>query len=281
MELTSTLPIKIGQPGVYRCEPTWRWKPAPLRDFDLWIVLAGRGTLSCGGGTHVLRAGAGFVFQPGDRIEAAHDPKNPLVVFVCHFLRAGPFRKTARFLQTFLSYEVSDIDYAGRCAEQATHVYEQGAAGRQLAAALVGQLVAQALLLGERRNAVHPADEKLAALALEIRSRPGADWDAPSMAHRCALSTPQFNRRFKRAFGLSSRQYVLRERIGRAATLLRETELSIKEIAEALGYRDVFYFHRQFRQLLGQTPREIRLSSRADFQRDRSHSKKIRKMRAN
>jgi transcriptional regulator GlxA family with amidase domain len=113
---------------------------------------------------------------------------------------------------------------------------------------------------GERRSAVHPADEKLAALALDIRSRPGDAWEAPAMATRCALSTAQFNRRFKQAFGLSSRQYVLRERIARAADLLRETELSIKEIAEALGYRDVFYFHRQFRQLLGRTPREMRLS---------------------
>ncbi len=280
------MPIKIGQPRLYRCEPGWRWKPAPFRDFDLWVVLAGRGTLSCSGADRVLRAGTGFVFQPGDRIEAAHDPENPLVVFACHFICGKPYRKTDRFLPILFHYAVGNIDFAGRCAEQATHVYEQGPAGRQLAAALVGQLVAQALLLSERRNVVHQADQKLAVLALEIRSRPGGEWDSPSMARRCALSTPQFNRRFKKTFGSSLRQYVLRERIGRAATLLRETELSIKEIAEALGYRDVFYFHRQFRQLLDQTPGEMRLTSRAIFQNDLSQSRaeatriKSRKMKA-
>ncbi len=267
MELAPTLAIKISQPRVYRCEPAWHWKPTPFRDFDLWIVLAGRGTLTCGKANHNLRAGTGFVFQPGDHIEALHDPENPLVVFACHFLRSKPYRESDRFLQNLFHYTVNNVDYAGRCAEMATQVYERGATGQQFAATLVGQLVAEALLLNEQRGAVHPADEKLAALALEIRSRPGAKWDVPSMAHRCALSTPQFNRRFRRAFGSSFQQFVLRERVGRAATLLRETELSIKEIAEALGYRDVFYFHRQFRQLLGQTPRDVRLSSRLTVKR--------------
>jgi AraC-like DNA-binding protein len=262
MELTPTLAIKIGLPRLYRCEPAWRWKPPPFHDFDLWIVLAGRGVLNCDGTEHLLRAGSGFVFQPGDRLEASHDPNNPLVVFACHFLRSEPNREIDRFLPTFLHFSLSNLDYSGHCVELAIHVYEQGPSGRQLAAALVGQLLAQALLLSERRCPVHPADEKLATLALEIRSRPGADWDVPSMAERCALSVPQFNRRFKQAFGLAALRYVLRERIARAATLLRETDLSIKEIAEALGYRDVFYFHRQFRQLLGQTPGEMRLNSK-------------------
>lgn len=224
--------------------------------------------LNCCGVDRVLRIGTGFVFQPGDCPEATHDPENPLVVFACHFLRAEPRRETCRFLRSLFHYATSDIDFVGRCAEQATKVYEQGPAGRRFAAALVGQLVAQALLLGKPRNVPNPVDEKLAALALEIRSRPSADWDAPSMASRCGVSTAQFNRRFRLAFGLSPRQYVLRERIGRAATLLRETELSIKEIAEALRYREIFYFHRQFRQLLGQTPTEMRRTSRARFPRD-------------
>jgi len=267
-ELTSLLSIKIGPPRLYRCEPAWRWKPAPFRDFDLWIVLAGRGTLTCGGADHALRTGAGFVFQPGDRIEAAHDPENPLVVFACHFFRAEPSRETRRFLRPLLHATFGDIDFTGRCAEQATRVYEQGPAGRRFAAALVGQLVAQALLLAERRDAVRPADERFAVLALQIRSRPSAEWAVPAMAAHCALSTAQFNRRFRQALGSSPRQYVLRERMGRAATLLRETDLSIKEIAEALGYREVFYFHRQFRQWFGRTPREMRLSSRAPFQKE-------------
>jgi AraC-like DNA-binding protein len=258
-QLTSVLSIKIGQPCLYHCEPVWRWKPAPFCDFDLWMILAGRGMVTCAGSDHVLRAGAGFIFQPGDCIEATHDFENPLVVFACHFFRAEPRRKTCRFLAPLFHYTVSDIDFLGRCAEKAAHAYEQGPSGRQLAAAFVAQFVAQGLLLSERRKPIHPADEKLADLALEIRSRPGAEWDAPSMAKRCALSPAQFNRRFRQTFGSSARQYVLRERIDRAATLLRETELSIKEIAEALGYRDVFYFHRQFRQMLGQTPLGMRL----------------------
>ena len=259
--LTASLLIHTEQPQLYRCEPAWRWKPATFRDFDLWVVLAGRGELTCARVKHPLRAGAGLILQPGDKIEATHDSDHPLVVFACHFLRGKPGSPTHRFQAGLLSYAIGDVDFAGRCAEQATRAYEHGPAGRHLAATLVGQFVAQGLLLHGRTEAAHPADDKLASLALEIRSRPGEAWETSAMARRCGLSAPQFNRRFKRAFGTSARQYILHERVARAATLLRETELSIKEIAEALGYRDIFYFYRQFRQLLGQTPRSMQLGA--------------------
>jgi YesN/AraC family two-component response regulator len=40
--------------------------------------------------------------------------------------------------------------------------------------------------------------------------------------------------------------------------LLAETELTITEIADALGYRDVFFFTRQFRQVAATPPARFR-----------------------
>ena len=44
----------------------------------------------------------------------------------------------------------------------------------------------------------------------------------------------------------------------RARLLLAESSLSVGMIAEALGFRDVFFFSRQFRQRTGLTPTAYR-----------------------
>jgi transcriptional regulator GlxA family with amidase domain len=40
--------------------------------------------------------------------------------------------------------------------------------------------------------------------------------------------------------------------------MLVESNLSIKEIASALGYRDIYFFSRQFKAKMGITPSEAR-----------------------
>jgi AraC-like DNA-binding protein len=43
-----------------------------------------------------------------------------------------------------------------------------------------------------------------------------------------------------------------------AAYLLRDEHLSITEIAQQLGYTDLYYFSRQFRKYYGLSPRQMR-----------------------
>jgi len=59
---------------------------------------------------------------------------------------------------------------------------------------------------------------------------------------------------FAQAAGMSFRAFVLQARLQRARTLLDETTMSIGQIAQALGYEDVFLFSRQFKQQYGHSP---------------------------
>ena len=52
--------------------------------------------------------------------------------------------------------------------------------------------------------------------------------------------------------------YVIEAKLERARQLLAESALSISEIAEALGYRDIYFFSRQFRQRTGGSPTDYR-----------------------
>ncbi|MCI8879742.1 MAG: AraC family transcriptional regulator [Clostridiaceae bacterium] len=63
---------------------------------------------------------------------------------------------------------------------------------------------------------------------------------------------------FKRVFGYSPMNYLLRRRIGEAQTLLITTDLSITEIGERVGYETTSYFSTQFTKQVGMSPKKYR-----------------------
>ncbi len=73
-----------------------------------------------------------------------------------------------------------------------------------------------------------------------------------------ALSTSAFHRMFLRHTRLTLSEYVMRLRIGEACAELIASDRPIASIAEAVGYRSLVNFGRQFKSLKGQTPREYR-----------------------
>ncbi len=68
------------------------------------------------------------------------------------------------------------------------------------------------------------------------------------------MSLSTMRRRFKQLMGQSIHNYALSQRMLRAQALLRDSEQPIKSIADQLGYKDVFFFTRQFKQWTGTTP---------------------------
>jgi Helix-turn-helix domain len=64
--------------------------------------------------------------------------------------------------------------------------------------------------------------------------------------------------RFRRHFGMSPREMLLRSRMSLARHLLLETGLSIKEIATQVGYQRQHEFWRAFRKTTGLSPSDWR-----------------------
>lgn len=84
--------------------------------------------------------------------------------------------------------------------------------------------------------------------------------DYETLATELGMSTGTLRRRFKAATGTSLHNFVLQSRIATARTLLSETDLPLKTIAARLGYNNVYFFSRQFRELAGVSPGHYRKS---------------------
>jgi AraC-like DNA-binding protein len=83
--------------------------------------------------------------------------------------------------------------------------------------------------------------------------------DLASMSH---CSKGHLFRAFKKSFRVSPLAYQQDLRFEAAQRLLRFTSLRCYEIAQRVGYANVYYFHRQFKQRMGVTPRHYRQSMR-------------------
>jgi AraC-like DNA-binding protein len=78
------------------------------------------------------------------------------------------------------------------------------------------------------------------------------------LASRCALNSSYFSRAFKEHTGIPLFEYINRLRIEKACQLLKNSDLSILEIALSVGYNNVSFFNRYFKRIHLISPGEYR-----------------------
>jgi len=103
------------------------------------------------------------------------------------------------------------------------------------------------------------ADDLGACLAI-IRRRAGEPLSNEELAVAANLSVRAFERKFRKSFGVSPQQYIMRLRVRMACSTLVYSSKPLSKIAVAHGFCDQSHFTREFRRQLGMTPRRYRLN---------------------
>lgn len=78
------------------------------------------------------------------------------------------------------------------------------------------------------------------------------------LAEKAGLGERQFRRRFEAFTGMGYTAYVQKRRMELACKLLAASGDPVSEIALATGYRDIQFFNRLFKKLIGTTPTDYR-----------------------
>ncbi len=84
------------------------------------------------------------------------------------------------------------------------------------------------------------------------------DWRLEDLQQIAHMSSSNLLRVFRKATGQTPIEYLMRLRIQKAMDMLRNSNLTITEIAMEVGFNDSNYFTRQFRRAVGTTPRDFR-----------------------
>jgi transcriptional regulator of acetoin/glycerol metabolism/AraC-like DNA-binding protein len=90
----------------------------------------------------------------------------------------------------------------------------------------------------------------------------GGSMDLATLAGVAGVSIHHFARGFKQSAGVTPHNYLTQKRVERAQDLLGNTDLSLSEIALAVGFSDQSHLARHFRQMLGVTPGQFRWAQR-------------------
>lgn len=113
------------------------------------------------------------------------------------------------------------------------------------------------------QNSNHP-DEVILQAQLWLQNHLSkAAISMQTLAKLFGMSHRNFTRRFRNATNMTPSQYLQGQRLSEAKELLKNSNLSITEIAYRVGYIDVSYFTKLFKQFASTTPKQYRTRVRA------------------
>lgn len=256
----ANMQVKPAERGRVRCEPTWQldldWSKR-LVDYDLWLVWAGRGRMRIDDQPLELRPGVCLWVRPGHLYPAEQDPKDRLGVSYCHFSLVDGDRTYPRDGEPAglgaIVHRVDDLGYADGVMRRAAEVTDEAVAATLIRGLLMDLDTDSS---AEARASGTPLLHRQVALraAATIRISPGEAPAVVELAEEAGYSPDHFTRVFVEVMGVTPTAFIVQQRIARAAQLLRETAMSVSQVADALGYSDVYFFSRQFKQKTGMSP---------------------------
>lgn len=241
--------------GKVKCELGWSWNPRRLpEDWDLWYVISGTGTIQINDEYFTIRKGACFLTRPGDRIHATQNPEDRLTVIYHHFhvvhavthqaFRSEDLPPRLTLVQDTFGFEqqlnqlLDILDRKDIWMDEEFHslmkhvlllLYKAQASQQVWSEAKLRQ---QKIIQGVMNYVRDQIDQRI---------------DYNELAETFALNSRYISHIFKLNTGYSLKENITRLRLERAAALLTETPLSISEIADTLGFTDIYHFSKLFK----------------------------------
>lgn len=100
---------------------------------------------------------------------------------------------------------------------------------------------------------------RLQSLFEHVRTHYAERLTVARAAAMAGMSGPRFMKTFKQVAGMTLVAYLNHVRLAAGLRLLRETDLTIAEIASRVGFSDQSYFDKRFKRAFGRTPKAFRL----------------------
>lgn len=107
-------------------------------------------------------------------------------------------------------------------------------------------------------NDMFVEDDLMLLAARRLEERCAAPFGVKELAAELGLSSVQLIRRFRASYRMTPGDYLTGLRLTRACRLLRETSMTVEQIAGSCGYATGYYLSRLFASRIGVAPSEYR-----------------------
>jgi AraC-like DNA-binding protein len=130
----------------------------------------------------------------------------------------------------------------------------------QVAAAKVYEILAVALAAVRRRGATSRDENRIRVAKAYLADNVEGPLAIAELAAKLHISPEHLRRLFRHSTGMSPHEYHLELKMHRARQLLHGTNMTVKQIAQALGFESPFHFSRVFKRRTGVPPGHWRRS---------------------
>lgn len=256
--------LRINSFGKSICPPAWSWDTSqvPWYDYDLWVVLNGSGILEAEDRIYDISRGDCFCLGGGQHYIGRHNADDPLTVIHIHFdyiddcdnpirpYEQAPIRHRKIIELTMLETMLH------RLLLSADPIYSYTSTPEQWLACILDLITDW-----DRANAqLQPKQLQTLSLAVSerLKEQPHIHHKIKDLASYFGYSSDHLSRTFRADTGRSLEQYIIESRINQATLLLINSNMAIKEIAQSLGYKDIYHFSKQFKNVTGCAPSAYR-----------------------
>lgn len=227
---------------------------------EIFCIFSGKGKLSFRGKKYCLEKGQ-IIVLPADEPHAySSDEKEPLGISWVEFY-GGDSKRIIKHIVDVQGVILEGKIFAEVCAALGTLQQKLMNDEKQEVSL---ELYRMLLILMKNKNRIFMGE-----LSQDIEAnfqRAEAYIDAHlkekitnrQMADICGLSVSYFIKQFKRVYRMSPQEYIMQRRIRKSRDLLMQTELSMDEIREKLGFCNSSHFIRRFKEKEGITPLQYR-----------------------
>lgn len=241
-----------------------------MPDHDLWVAARGTGRVRLHSGWRILKPGSCLWIRPGIPYRVEQDPEDPFSLHYFHFdlVDADGRKYPANAPLPPEIIEPPDGAAAGAIAHRIVDLcfgfsahgdtrppYPEPA--RTIAFTLLTGLLMEldaASSTSPPTRLTHRQETRIRQAAIRIAENPAEHIAVAELAKEAGYSRSHFSRLFERLTGQTPERYAVHVRLSRASQLLTTTTLPVGEIAERLGYQDIYFFSQQFKKFKGMSP---------------------------
>ena len=251
--------------GKANCEKEWDWSPPPLKDYDLWYALAGTGNMWLNGELYPIQKGSCFLIRPGDQPQCTQNPDERLQVIFIHFQcesRSANPQITENFPTSYTN--VIETHHFEVLLNRILEIEERNLPWKEAEFDLIMKQVflllyrQQSDKAEKNRSTRGKQSQLIRRVIFYIKEAPGYRISHDELAEKMNLSPEYLSKIFKKNMGISLRQYVTNTRLERALYLLQETSMNVSQTSDALGYGNVHFFSKQFKDRYGHPPSDFK-----------------------
>lgn len=237
-------------------------RPKGRKDYQLLYIAAGQGHFFINGQERVVSAGNIIVYLPGQPQEYVYYKDDKTDVFWVHFT-GSDVEKIIDYYNIRLSENIIYIGTSPDYQWLFGQIIQEMQLCRPRFEELISLLLRNIFILISRNlikaNRADNSLENEVELAMHyFRENYRSEINVEDYALSRGMSASNFYRVFKQISGSTPLQYILKLRLSNAQNLLENSNLSIAEIASAVGYENPLYFSRLFNKHIGVSPSEYR-----------------------